>query len=129
MTSKKRTRVCMITHSSYEGDNRVMRYAEALVQRGDVVEVFAVRCKADLAREEVINGVRVLRVQDRFRKNERTKIGLLLPLLRFLLVSSLAVTRRHWREPYDVVHVHNVPDFLVFAAWYPKFTGSRIILD
>jgi glycosyltransferase involved in cell wall biosynthesis len=30
---------------------------------------------------------------------------------------------------YDLVHVHNLPDFLVFAAWYPKMTGTRIILD
>ena len=29
----------MITHSFYESDNRVIRYAETLVQRGDVVEL------------------------------------------------------------------------------------------
>jgi glycosyltransferase involved in cell wall biosynthesis len=28
-----------------------------------------------------------------------------------------------------VIHVHNVPDFLVYAAWYPKLTGASIILD
>ncbi len=28
-----------------------------------------------------------------------------------------------------MVHVHNLPDFLVFAAWYPKLTGTRVILD
>jgi glycosyltransferase involved in cell wall biosynthesis len=25
--------------------------------------------------------------------------------------------------------VHNVPDFLAFAAWYPKWTGAKLILD
>ena len=39
------------------------------------------------------------------------------------------LTRRHHTVRYDVVHVHNVPDFLVFAAWYPKVTGARLILD
>jgi glycosyltransferase involved in cell wall biosynthesis len=27
------------------------------------------------------------------------------------------------------VHVHNMPDFLVFAAWYPKLAGAKVILD
>src|SRR5204862_1399232 len=37
--------------------------------------------------------------------------------------------RRHARQRYDIVHVHNIPDFLVFAAWFPKLTGARVILD
>ena len=28
-----------------------------------------------------------------------------------------------------MLHIHNVPDFLVFASWLPKLTGARIILD
>ena len=37
-----------------------------------------------------------------------------------------------WRQRkvrYDLVHVHSVPDFLVFSAWLPKFRGAKIILD
>jgi glycosyltransferase involved in cell wall biosynthesis len=33
------------------------------------------------------------------------------------------------RPRFDVVHVHNIPDFLVFAAWWAKLRGSRVILD
>ena len=33
------------------------------------------------------------------------------------------------REPYDLIHVHSVPDFEVFAALWPKLRGSKIILD
>ena len=28
-----------------------------------------------------------------------------------------------------MIHVHSVPDFLVFAALVPKLLGARIILD
>lgn len=122
-------RVCMITHSVYEDDYRVLRYAEALVQRGDSVEVFSLRRRPEIPKEEVINGVIVHRIQDRFRKNAQTKTQLLLPLLRFLFVSMWQVSRQHWRRPYNIVHVHNIPDFLVFAAWYPKLTGAKIVLD
>jgi glycosyltransferase involved in cell wall biosynthesis len=122
-------RICMITHSFYERDNRVLRYAETLAQRGDTVEVFALRASVDTLREEIVEGVRVFRIQDRLEKRETSKLSFLLPLLRFLVTSSWWVTRRHRRQRYDLVHVHNIPDFLVFSAWYPKLTGAAIILD
>jgi glycosyltransferase involved in cell wall biosynthesis len=123
-----RKKVCMLVHNTYETDNRVRRYAEALAKRGDQVEVIALTGgNAPLVSEE-INGVTVFRVQSRVR-NERGKWTYAWRLLRFLLVSSIFMTKRHHRIKYDVVHVHNLPDFLVFAAWYPKMTGARIILD
>jgi glycosyltransferase involved in cell wall biosynthesis len=33
------------------------------------------------------------------------------------------------KHPYDVIHVHNMPDFLVFSALFPKLLGAKIILD
>ena len=78
--------------------------------------------------EEVIRGVTLYRIQNRDYK-ERHKWTYAWRLLRFLWVSSLFLTRRHRRIRYDVVHVHNVPDFLVFAAWYPKWKGAKLILD
>jgi glycosyltransferase involved in cell wall biosynthesis len=123
-----RKKVGMLVHNTYETDNRVRRYAEALAKRGDQVEVIALTGgNAPLVSEE-INGVTVFRVQNRVR-NERGKWTYAWRLLRFLMVSSIFMTKRHHRIKYDVVHVHNLPDFLVFAAWYPKMTGARIILD
>ena len=122
-------RVCMITHSFYESDNRVTRYAEALAARGDRVDVVALRRSPESPRQETIDGISVFRIQDRFKKAERSLAAYAWPLVRFLAASSWWVTRRHARKPYDFLHVHNIPDFLVFAAWYPKLTGARIILD
>ena len=35
-----------------------------------------------------------------------------------------------WRcRRYDVVHVHNMPDFLVFAAFWPRVFGKSVVLD
>jgi glycosyltransferase involved in cell wall biosynthesis len=47
----------------------------------------------------------------------------------FLLLAGAALTWLHVRRPYDVVHVHNMPDFLVFSALFPKLLGAKIILD
>ncbi|HTG29266.1 MAG TPA: glycosyltransferase [Methylomirabilota bacterium] len=123
-----RKKVCMLVHNTYETDNRVRRYAEALAKRGDQVEVIALTGGNVPLVSEEINGVTVFRVQNRVR-NERGKWTYAWRLLRFLVVSSIFMTKRHHRIKYDVVHVHNLPDFLVFAAWYPKMTGARIILD
>ena len=123
-----RKKVCMLVHNSYETDNRVRRYAEALAKRGDLVDVIALAGGTVPLGAEEISGVTVYRVQHRVR-NERGKWTYAWRLLRFLLVSSIFMTRRHQRMRYDVIHVHNLPDFLVFAAWYPKATGARIILD
>ena len=123
-------RVGMVTHSYYESDNRVTRYAEALAARGDQVDVFSLRRTPELPVQETIRGVNVLRIQDRFGKNERSKLGYLWPLLRFLKTSAARLKQSHSDEPYDIFHIHNVPDFMIFAAWRSKKqTGTPILLD
>lgn len=124
-----RKRICMITHSFYESDNRVMRYAEALAGRGDEVEVLSLMKSAQQPETEMLAGVKAIRIQRRDRKNQQARGAYLLPILRFFVRSSLLVCRRHRQRPYDLLHVHNVPDFLVFAAWQPRLTGARVILD
>jgi hypothetical protein len=37
------------------------------------------------------------------------------------------LARRHKEVRYEPIHVHNIPDFLVFAAWYPKWSGAKLI--
>ncbi len=119
--------VCMIAYTFYEGDNRVMRYAEALAARGDQVDVFA------LGRDgqqpvELLNDVRVYRIQSR-KKNEKSKWSYLFRILTFFMRALVRVTLKHARRPYQLVHVHSVPDFLVFAAAFTRLTGARIVLD
>jgi len=123
-------RVAMISYSFYRSDNRVMRYAEALAERGDSVDVIALRRETDTnsKRHENIRGVNLYQVQSRVR-NEKGKASYLWRLLRFWFVSSAFLSLKHLRKGYDAIHVHNVPDFLVLAAWLPKLTGARIILD
>ncbi len=126
---RKNRRVGMVTHSFYENDNRVTRYAEALAAQGDHVDVVSLRRSVQAAKHEVIEGVNVHRLQDRFGKTEQSKLSFLWPTLRFLWVSSRWLTDRHSRQRYDVLHIHNMPDFLVYAGWYARFKGARIILD
>ena len=117
----------MIGYTFYERDSRLRRYAEALVARGDSVDVIALGNK-DLPSLEVIEGVRVYRIQKRLI-NEKSKGSYFWRILKFLVNSALFVSMKHLGARYDLIHVHSVPDFEVFAALLPKLTGAKIILD
>jgi glycosyltransferase involved in cell wall biosynthesis len=122
-------RICMVTHSDFLSDARVSRYAEALAQRGDHVDVLALRRSPELPAKETLGNIDLFRLQPRYGKTETSRLSHLLPVMRFLVTSSFWLLRHHQRRRYDLLHIHNVPDFLVFAAWYPKLTGAKIILD
>jgi glycosyltransferase involved in cell wall biosynthesis len=121
-------KICMLAYSDYESDNRVRRYAESLARRGDKVDVISISTKTTSAPVETIGGVNVLRIMYRDHK-ERSKWSYASRMLRFLFASSVILTHHHRREPYDVIHIHNMPNFLIFAAWYPKLKNTRLILD
>jgi glycosyltransferase involved in cell wall biosynthesis/peptidoglycan/xylan/chitin deacetylase (PgdA/CDA1 family) len=118
---------CMLVYSFYESDNRVMRYAEALVKRGDSVDVIALGNEGT-PRYEEIRGVKVYRIQKRMI-DEKGRISYLQKLIMFLFNSSIFLTKRHLKNPYDLIHVHSVPDFEVFATIFPKLQGAKIVLD
>jgi glycosyltransferase involved in cell wall biosynthesis len=123
-----RKKICVLAYTNYESDGRVRRYAETLTARGDLVEVIALSGGNVPLGAEKIGGVTAYRIQHR-QVDERHKWTYAWRLLRFMVVSSVFLARRHRQMCYDLVHVHNMPDFLVFAAWYPKLTGTKLILD
>jgi glycosyltransferase involved in cell wall biosynthesis len=47
----------------------------------------------------------------------------------FFIKASLLLWRLSLRRRYDIVHVHNMPNLLVFAAMGPKLMGARVMLD
>jgi glycosyltransferase involved in cell wall biosynthesis len=120
-------RVCMLGYTFYELDSRVRQYARALVERGDEVDFIGLR-KEGQTDEDVVEGVRIFRIQGR-EYDEKGRVSYLFKLLRFLASSWLLLSRKHLRKRYDLIHIHSVPDFLVFAAWWPRLTGAKIVLD
>ena len=109
----------MLGYTHYEADARVRRYAESLAERGDHVEVVALKRSAQDLTKTRLGDVQLFNLQLRAGKTERSRASFFFPLLRFLAVSAAWITVRHARRPYDLVHVHNMPDFLVFAAAVP----------
>lgn len=121
-------RHCMVVHSDYPlGETRVQREAQALTDRGISVDIICLR-EGDQPRVEQVAGATVYRLPVR-RDKRRGPLAQMLEYLAFLALAFLKLTGLHLRDRYHVVQVHNLPDFLVFAALVPKLTGSRVILD
>ena len=127
MTSNRPLRICHLAYTFYEFDNRVTRYVRALADRGDEVDVIALR-QPERPWRETVGGVQFFRIQRRSRK-EKAPAAYLLKLVWFCLKSAVLLAALQLRRRYDVVHVHNIPDFLVFSALVPKLLGARVILD
>jgi len=120
-------RVAMVAYAFFEGNARIQQYASALVQRGDSVDIFALR-QSGQPEYMNIKGVNFYGIQERV-VNEVRQTTYLFRILRFLLHSAVVLTKQHHAEPYDIIHVHSVPDFLVFSALVPKLSGAAVVLD
>ena len=118
----------MLAYAFYESDTRILQYATSLAERGDIVDVICLRRSPLLPDYEQMNGVNVYRIQKRLL-NEKGLSSYVTRILRFAWKSALFLRKSDREHSYDIVHVHNVPDFLVFSAFYPKFKGARIVLD
>ncbi|MBX3462794.1 MAG: glycosyltransferase [Planctomycetes bacterium] len=117
-------RVCMVVHAYYEGDARVRRYAESLAAAGHQVDVLALRDRGKPKREP-LRGVSVHRLP-----LSRRRGGTLRYLFEYAWFTLLCGLVLAWRaRRYDVAHVHNMPDFLVFAALAPRLLGRLVLLD
>lgn len=120
-------RVCMVAYTHYEPDNRVRRYAEKLADLGWEVDAIVLR-KTGQEKQKSVGKVNVFRIQERIH-NEKSKITYFLRLFRFLFSSTIFLAKRHLQKKYDLIHVHSIPDYEVFAAIVPKLFGAKIILD
>ena len=72
--------------------------------------------------------MRVFGIQTR-KAGERTALAYLSRLCLFLVKATGLLAFLHLRRRYDVIHVHNLPDFLVLGAVVPRVSGARVILD
>jgi glycosyltransferase involved in cell wall biosynthesis len=103
------------------------QFAAAIAQEGHLAEVIAVG-RAGAPPQESVDGVDVYRIQSRI-VDERRPRDHVRKTLTFLLRAAVFVARQHLREPYDLIHVQSIPDFLVFAAAVPRLLGTPVILD
>jgi glycosyltransferase involved in cell wall biosynthesis len=120
-------RVCMVAYTHYPTDARVRREAEALIERGDTVDVICLGEKGEL-NPEYKNSVRMIKIfLPRYRgSNSGMYIA---SYLYFFWAAMLKLIRLQLKYSYQVIQVHTMPDFMVFTTIIPKLLGAKVILD
>jgi glycosyltransferase involved in cell wall biosynthesis len=121
--------ICMLVHGPFPvGEPRVTRQARAATAAGYEVDVICMRRPGE-PRHECVDGIRIHRLpleHERgldFRAIVREYIG-------FTALAAWTLTGLARRRRYQVVHVHNPPDFLLLAALPTKLAfGARLIFD
>ncbi len=124
---KSRGNLAAVSFDYYPFDVRVRRLAEAAADAGFGMDVICLRDHGE-SPHEMYNGVYIHRVP------LSRGFGKSLPLtvlswLWFMVLAGAALTRLYISRRYRVIHVHNMPDFLVFSAIIPRLLGAKVILD
>ena len=120
-------RICMVAYTYYPTDSRIRREAEALIDRGDTVDMIGLRNK-DKETVHILNGVRLISLSVvRYRGSS---VGMyLLNYFLFFVSASISLFGLYLRNHYQIIQVHTMPDFMVFIALVPKLLGAKVILD
>lgn len=120
-------KICMIAYTNYLSDARPRREAETLVLRGDQVDFIALG-ENNRPAIETVEGVRLFRVKQ-LKYRGGSGASYLLSYMRFLCAVTAKLTRLYWKERYDVIYVHTMPDLLVLAGLIPNLLGARVVLN
>src|SRR5205085_9545122 len=103
-------------------DARIKNYVDALLTDNYSVDVFALGGAVS-----EVPGLRVVSLMSKVASDRALPYAL--SQVWFVLKALLAVTANALRRRYAIVHVHNMPNFLVIAALPARLLGARVILD
>ena len=120
-------RAAVLLFSQYPADPRPKRAAEALAAQGVNVDLICLRDDDGEPAHETYGLINVTRVK--LKRQRGSKLGYVGQYAVFVLASFVCLTWRSFRRRYDLVHVHNMPDILVFSAIVPKLLGAKVVLD
>lgn len=124
MNNKK---IAMIVFSHYPEDPRVRREAEALDEAGYHIDIFCLKREKKQKKKETYSNIRVYRSS--LMRSRTGKLSYLIEYFIFIMTMFFRTTAAFIRNGYSVMHIHNMPDVLVFIPLIPKIFGARIILD
>ncbi len=121
-----RNRIAMVVFSSYPQDPRVRREAEALEEKGYLLDIFCLKYN-DQAKKEKYGNITVYRSS--VSRSRSWKIMYILEYSLFILSMFFFVTIKSIAKRYKIIHVHNMPDIVIFIGLLPKIFGAKLILD
>ena len=120
-------RGAVLLFSHYPADPRPRRAAEALAAQGVNIDLICLRDSDSDPTHQTYGNIDVTRVGMKRRRGGR--LAYIAQYAAFVLTCFFRLAWRSLTRRYDFVHVHNMPDVLVFSAMVPKLLGAKVILD
>ena len=119
----------MVAYTDLPTDARIRREAETLARHGFHVRCLALKAQASAApRTFTLNDVEITELPV-VKYRGKSTLAYMFSYVRFLASATAACARLLFKGELDVVHVHNLPDFLVVSALLPRLAGCRVVLD
>ena len=118
----------MIVYGDYLTDARVRREAETVASDAGCQVTDVALKRQNAAREFDLNGIHVVEANVK-KYDGRRKKRYLFSYLHFMICCFFICTQRFFQKKIDVVHIHNMPDVLVFSAIIPRLFNRPVILD
>jgi glycosyltransferase involved in cell wall biosynthesis len=123
---EKKYTVCHLLYEEYPRDPRVRRYVNALNESDRGAVIICSKKKDDKYFEETgLNLIYRVPVS----KKRASFFITLLEYIAFTNISAAMLIYLGIKYRFRIIHVHTLPDFLVFAAIWNKIFGAKIILD
>lgn len=119
-------RVAMVVMAEYPEDSRVRREAEALTKNGYEVDIICQQALGELP-EEKLGNVTVHRVFPTVEKESFADYFKL--TINFSRKAYRKLNQLDNKRNYDLVQIHNMPDYLIFTALRQWFMRKPIVLD
>ncbi|MEP0862468.1 MAG: glycosyltransferase [Ignavibacterium sp.] len=116
----------MLVFSHYPGDTRVRREALALKSKGFDIDIICIKGDTQ-SKIETIEGISIFRIN--LKKKREGLFTYIYIYTLFFLAAFVKVNFLYFKKRYSFIHVHNMPNFIVFTSLLPKIMGTTIILD
>jgi len=117
-------KIAVIAYTTFSTDSRVQKEAQAAFDAGYSVDVYTLN-ETNLKNFDHFN----FYFSQSGQYKGRGKVKYTSAYLKFFLFTLFLVTKNSSAKRYKIIHVHNMPNFLVFTALIPKLFGAKIILD
>jgi glycosyltransferase involved in cell wall biosynthesis len=120
--------VCMVAYTNYRYDGRVRREAEAVATLPDCTVTVLTYKGGEKPGTFEMEGI-LVRELDIAKYRGKSQARYILSYVGFTFLAFLECTKRFAKKSLDVLHVHNMPNFIVFAGLIPWLAGKPVILD
>jgi glycosyltransferase involved in cell wall biosynthesis len=124
--AEKRYMVCHLVYEEFPRDPRVRRYVNALNETGIFCIIICSKRKRDSYFENW-NGNLVYRIP--VSKKRSSFFLTFFEYSFFTWISSFLLVYLGIKYRFKIIHVHTLPDFLIYAGLWNKLFGAKMILD